>query len=86
VTDGTPADVTTEAERVITAAQALPDLGTIKELAEEAIRHGPVDHMSREQVQELAKRAVAQAEQLAALLQQLSGLLGAGDTPGGVTP
>ena len=68
------------AERVRREAATFPAPEEIRDLAEEAVRHGGAPGMSSDEVRRLADKAIERAEQVTDLLRQLSTLLDNGQS------
>jgi hypothetical protein len=71
----TDSDVSAEAERLRAEAAALPSPDQVRELALRAVAHGGTPDMSVDEIREIGEQAVDSAEQVAALLSRLSGLM-----------
>lgn len=80
--DGISDETAMIAARVRREAARLPGPDGIRDLAEQAVRHGGAG-MSSEDVRELADKAIERAEQVTELLRELSALLGDVPEPGG---
>lgn len=71
------------AQRVRRDAARLPGPDGIRDLAEQAIRRGGAPGMSDTDIRALADKAIERAEQVTALLRELSSLLPPVPEPGG---
>lgn len=75
--EGVSDETAAMAARVRRDAARMPGPDGIRDLAEQAVRHGGPG-MSSEDVRVLADKAIERAEQVTALLRELSSLLGEG--------
>jgi hypothetical protein len=64
-----------QAREVQRKAAGLPSPGDVRDLAERAVAHGPRGDMSLDEIRQLAAAAVAQSDEVSALLRRLSALL-----------
>ena len=75
--------ISAKAERLRAEAATLPSPDEVRELAERAVARGGTPDMSVDEIREIGEQAVDNAEQVAALLGRLSGLLLSAPPAGG---